>query len=225
MSEADPYLQPSGVLQNLAGITNGRELEAFERNASSVRLAQIDTQPLPGGYDLSHIRHFHRVIFGDVYAWAGDLRSVDIAKDDSRFTHARYLEGSFKDIERAIRRDLLPAGARSGEMALVAPGDIGTWARKAADVFADLNAWHGFREGNGRTSRAFVRQLGHEVGIDLQFERLNALEWRGASVLSFGGLNGQMQSLFERIAVPYERDRGRETPRDRSQEQRTERTR
>jgi cell filamentation protein len=77
----DPYLDPaSGVLHNLLGITDAAELARAEAALSASRLIDLERRRLPGRYDLSHLQAFHRYILGDVYGWAGQLRTVSIAK-------------------------------------------------------------------------------------------------------------------------------------------------
>ena len=77
----DPYLDPaSGVLRNLLGITDAAELARAEVALSASRLIDLERRRLPGGYDLAHLRGFHRYILGDVYGWAGELRTVTISK-------------------------------------------------------------------------------------------------------------------------------------------------
>lgn len=77
----DPYRDPaSGVLRNLLGITDPRELAAAEAALSASRLIDLERRRLPGTYDLDHLGAFHRYILGDVYEWAGELRTVSIAK-------------------------------------------------------------------------------------------------------------------------------------------------
>jgi cell filamentation protein len=77
----DPYRDAgSGVLRNRLGITDPNELEVAEADFSAVRLAGLQQRPLPGDYDLAHMQRFHERIFGDVYPWAGQLRTVVIAK-------------------------------------------------------------------------------------------------------------------------------------------------
>ena len=83
MSDAagDPYLDPaSGVLRNLLGITDAAELARAEAALSASRLIDLERRRLPGRYDLAHLQAFHRYILGDVYGWAGQLRTVSIAK-------------------------------------------------------------------------------------------------------------------------------------------------
>jgi len=77
----DPYLDPaSGVLRNLLGITDAAELGRAEAALSASRLIDLERRRLAGRYDLAHLQAFHRYILGDVYAWAGQLRTVSIAK-------------------------------------------------------------------------------------------------------------------------------------------------
>ena len=77
----DPYLDPaSGILRNLLGITDAGELAQVEAALSASRLIDLERRRLPGSYDLDHLRTFHRHILGDVFGWAGELRTVSIAK-------------------------------------------------------------------------------------------------------------------------------------------------
>lgn len=85
----DPYLDPrNGVLRNLLGITDVATLQDAESRFSTLRDVQIAGSPLPGLYDLAHLQRFHRMLFGDVYPFAGALRTVDISKGGIRFCPA-----------------------------------------------------------------------------------------------------------------------------------------
>jgi cell filamentation protein len=68
------------VLRNLLGITDAAELARAEAGLSASRLIDLERRRLPGRYDLTHLQAFHRYVLGDVYAWAGQLRTVSIAK-------------------------------------------------------------------------------------------------------------------------------------------------
>ncbi|MFD3482104.1 Fic/DOC family protein [Streptomyces sp. NPDC058665] len=76
----DPYTMPNGVLRNNLGITDHQLLAAAEADITRARLVMLAERPLPGAYDLGHLQAFHATIFGDIYAWAGELRTVNIAK-------------------------------------------------------------------------------------------------------------------------------------------------
>lgn len=78
----DPYVYPgTDVLRNHFGIRDADRLSLVEASITTARLALLGHRSLPGRYDLDHLRAFHRAIFSDVYSWAGELRSVAIAKD------------------------------------------------------------------------------------------------------------------------------------------------
>ena len=94
----DPYLDPaSGVLRNLLGITHAAELGRAEAALSASRLIDLERRRQPGGYDLAQLQAFHRYILGDVYAWAGQLRTVSIAKG-SVFCLPQHLESYAADM-------------------------------------------------------------------------------------------------------------------------------
>ncbi|GAA2660767.1 hypothetical protein [Streptomyces vastus] len=76
----DPYVQPNGVLRNRLGITDAATLATAEADITRARILQVDEHPPPGDFDLAHLRRFHASIFSDLYDWAGELRTVDIAK-------------------------------------------------------------------------------------------------------------------------------------------------
>jgi hypothetical protein len=91
---ADPYLDPvSGVLRNRLGITGASELAQVEAALTVSRLIDLERRRLPGRYDLAHLQAFHRYIFGDIYAWAGELRTVAIARSDV-FCLPQHLQSS-----------------------------------------------------------------------------------------------------------------------------------
>jgi cell filamentation protein len=77
----DPYSDPvTGVLLNKLGLSTAAELEAAEREITHAALILLRESPVEPSYDLVHLRAIHRRIFGEIYAWAGEIRTVSIAK-------------------------------------------------------------------------------------------------------------------------------------------------
>src|SRR5437588_8013537 len=75
---SDPYLYPgTNVLKNLRGLTDPKLLERFETRRSHRRIAELIDTPVPGGFDVAHLKAIHRHIFQDVYQWAGQFRTVN----------------------------------------------------------------------------------------------------------------------------------------------------
>jgi len=182
----DPYLYPgTDVLRNKEDIRDARELEAFERMATANRLETLpDDIPITAeGY-----REIHRYIFQDVYDWAGEYRTVDIARSDDLFCLAPY-------VKQELERRFVAIRAENGLRGLGAD----QFAARAAEHISELNAVHPFREGNGRTQRAFLFMLGREAGHDVHLERIDPQGWNQASRASFR--SGDSKALREVIAA------------------------
>jgi cell filamentation protein len=80
----DPYVYPrTNTLRNRLGIRETTDLAEHEAALSSIRLAQLERRFIPGDYDLAHLQATHRYIFGDLYSWAGELRTVRIARAET----------------------------------------------------------------------------------------------------------------------------------------------
>ena len=77
----DPYADPAtGVLRNKLGLATTAELAAAEREITHAALILLRESPVRPSYDLPHLCEIHRRIFGDIYDWAGQVRTVAIAK-------------------------------------------------------------------------------------------------------------------------------------------------
>lgn len=101
----DPYLDlQSGVLRNRLSITDAAELAHAEAELTSYRLIELHAHRLPVRYDLAHLQAFHRHIFGDVYDWAGQLRTVSIGKG-ALFCPPQDLVASADEVFTRLARD------------------------------------------------------------------------------------------------------------------------
>jgi cell filamentation protein len=118
--------------------------------------------PLPGYYNLDHLKRFHYFLFRDVYDWAGETRRVDISKDGMKFAHWRNVD------ENA---SALLAGLEDEDYLLGRSQDF--IVERLAYYYGELNALHPFREGNGRTQRVLLRQLSVAAGWRLDWSQLS----------------------------------------------------
>ncbi len=187
----DPYTLPGGTLRNLLGIEDPKALESAEADITAARLVALDLYSLPGSYDLDHLCAFHRFIFGDIYDWAGHLRRVDITKFDTfcRWIHLHtYGSEIFGKLARA-------RWLRDRERV--------DFVTALAETYADINALHPFREGNGRAQRAFLQQLAHDAGHPLTWADLNAAENERASI---AGFRGDLEPLIAMLGKLVEHD-------------------
>src|SRR5664280_2534055 len=151
---SDPYLYPgTTVLKNLRGLTDPKQQERLEARRTHWRIAELIEAPLSGAFDVAHLKAIHRYIFQDVYEWAGRFRTVNISKGGHLFGLAAFLEP-------ALQHTLGKLAAGNG----LASVDAERFAERAAYYLGELNAAHPFREGNGRTQREFIRELGLKAG-------------------------------------------------------------
>ena len=183
---ADPYCyRGSSVLKNRLGLRAQSELDAFEADATAQRFAE----PLPEGrFTASHYRAVHRHIFGDVYRWAGRLRTVRIAKGDSMFCYPEHIANEMTRVFSALRMGNALRGLT-----------VDGFASEAARFLADINAIHPFRDGNGRTQLAFVAALAAHAGHPFDLKNLQPDPFLQAAIKSFHGSEAPLASEVRRL--------------------------
>lgn len=171
----DPYLYPgTNVLKNLRDIRDADMLARFEAEATSRRIVELISSPMPGGFDAAHLKAIHKHIFHDVYAWAGQFRTVNISKGGNPFAAAAFVELALNDLFQKL----------SAENYLQTI-DRKAFANRAGFFLSEVNAVHPFREGNGRTQREFIRELGLRVGFVVDWSRITRDQMTAASSESF----------------------------------------
>jgi cell filamentation protein len=78
----------------------------------------------------------------------------------------------------------------------------GRFVERLAHHFAKINALHPFREGNGRSTRAFLQQLARGAGYELEYEKTDAVQWNDAARQSFHGELRPLKNLFDTLSSP-----------------------
>lgn len=188
---SDPYTDPTtGVLINKLGMTDADELSRAEADLTYLMLARLERRLLPGRYDLAHLCLFHRVIFGDIYPWAGELRTVTIAKGHA-FCLPQFIESASQEILGALSREGYLRGLCREE-----------FVDRLTFYLGEINAIHPFREGNGRTQRAFLGQLAREAGFVVDWRRLDASRNREASIAVMRGDPKPMYRMLDELVEP-----------------------
>lgn len=91
------------TLKNKLGIDNPAELAREEERISKKKACELfETGMLdtlkPGTF--SSLQAIHRYLFGDIYDFAGEIRTVNIAKGNFRFAPLVYLDAALKNIEK-----------------------------------------------------------------------------------------------------------------------------
>lgn len=136
-------------LENKLGITSSPELaEAEERISKRKALALFEKgilDTLDAG-TVSALKTIHKYLFDEIYDFAGELRTVHIAKGNFRFAPLMYLEAALQNIDK------MPQSTFD----------------EIVEKYVELNIAHPFREGNGRSTRIwldciFKKELGKVV--------------------------------------------------------------
>jgi cell filamentation protein len=160
---ADPYIDPdTGILRNKLGLSTAADLEAAERDITHAALIWLRDSPATATYDLAHLSAIHRRIFGDIYDWAGQARTVALGKG-SMFCLPQFIEPAAAEIFRQLHQEKFLQGREPD-----------AFVDRLTYYLGEVNAIHPFREGNGRTQRAFFEQLAADAGYTLAWQRLDA---------------------------------------------------
>lgn len=187
----DPYVYPgTDVLINKLNIRDAEELTQADADLAYQRLDEMYDDPVVGAFDLDHLRAIHRRLFGDLYEWAGEPRTVPIAKGNSLFALPAYLahaaDGLFGELRGERYLTDLP------KKDLVA---------RLAYYLGELNALHPFREGNGRTQREFIRELALHAGFHVAWEDVSRPDMVQASIEAMSGQPIQLVSILQRVTT------------------------
>jgi cell filamentation protein len=157
----DPYLYDDvPVLKNLLEIKGADELEQAEADITYLRFYDVDGAIQSPQFDLLRLLEIHKYIFGDIYDWAGMLRTIPIIKGE------RVLGG---DTVRYSQPDRIESDCAGVIGALINKDWTTFGVHETAEVYAKLIAelWqvHPFREGNTRTIITFATQFAEAHGF------------------------------------------------------------
>ena len=128
------------ALENKLGITNSAELAREEERISkrkAVELFESGTldKLAPGRF--TSLQAIHKALFEDIYDFAGELRTVNLAKGNFRFAPLMYLEAALGNIDK------MPQSTFD----------------EIIEKYVEMNIAHPFREGNGRSTRLWLDQM------------------------------------------------------------------
>ena len=125
------------ALQNKLGITDSAELARAEEKISKVKAAQLYENNIVEEVEIgkfSALAKIHKVLFDEIYDFAGKVRTVNIAKGNFRFASVMYLEAALEHI------DNMPQSTYD----------------EIIEKYVEMNIANPFREGNGRSARIWL---------------------------------------------------------------------
>ncbi len=128
------------ALENKLGITNSAELAREEERISKKKAVELFESGVldklaPGRF--ASLQAIHKALFEDIYDFAGELRTVNLAKSNFRFAPLMYLEAALGNIDK------MPQSTFD----------------EIIEKYVEMNIAHPFREGNGRSTRLWLDQM------------------------------------------------------------------
>ena len=125
------------VFENKLGITSSAELAREEERISKKKAVELfESGTLdklePGKF--ASLQAIHKALFEDIYDFAGQLRTVNLAKGNFRFAPLIYLEAALANIDK------MPQSTYD----------------EIIEKYVEMNVAHPFREGNGRSTRIWL---------------------------------------------------------------------
>ena len=148
------------TLENKLGITDSVELAKAEEKISKKRAIEL----FESGYlnnleagTFKSLAEIHKYLFDLIYDFAGQIRTVNIAKGNFRFAPLMYLQVALENIEK------MPQSTYD----------------EIIEKYVEMNIAHPFREGNGRSTRIILKkELGRVVDWSLvdKEDYLSAME-------------------------------------------------
>ncbi len=143
------------ALENKLGLTDSVELARAEERLSKKKAAwlfesgTLDTLT-PGTF--AALRTIHRHLFAEIYDFAGEIRTVNLAKGNFRFAPVLYLEAALQNIDQMPQSTF---------------GEI-------IEKYVEMNVAHPFREGNGRSMRIWLDlMLKNGIGKVVDWSKVN----------------------------------------------------
>ena len=143
------------ALENKLGLTSSAELAREEERISKKRAVELFENgvldSLPAGR-FSTLQEIHRHLFGDIYDFAGKLRTVNLAKGNFRFAPLMYLEAALSNIDKMPQSNF----------------------DEIVEKYVEMNIAHPFREGNGRSTRIWLDHiLKTEIGYIVDWSKVD----------------------------------------------------
>lgn len=182
----DPYIDPkTGILRNLFGVADQATLDQIEAEITVAVIATLNERPIAGDFDLKHLQAIHYRLFENIYDWAGKLRTVEMAKDKTRFAPIEYLEQAAGVLFNGLKAENYLDNL-----------DDKRYFQRFAHYYSEINILHPFREGNGRAERVFFSLLAGRSGRHIAWDLLDPKEAINASVAAYNGDESQLVKLL-----------------------------
>lgn len=128
------------ALENKFGITDSLELARVEEKVSKIKALELFEKGLLDTFEVGTfdaLSKIHQYLFDDIYEFAGQIRTINIAKGNFRFVPVMYLKAALTNIEKMPQSTF----------------------NEIIEKYVEMNVAHPFREGNGRSTRIWLDMI------------------------------------------------------------------
>lgn len=142
------------ALENKLGITESAELAREEERISKTRAVELYEKGIPEDEigKFAGLARIHQYLFGEIYAFAGQVRTVNLTKGNFRFAPVMYLDAALGHIDAMPQSDF----------------------DAVIEKYVEMNIAHPFQEGNGRSTRIWLDFiLGKELKLVIDWARVD----------------------------------------------------
>ena len=143
------------MLENKLGITSAPEFAEAEERISKKKAVELFEKGILDKLEagkFESLKAIHKYLFGDIYFFAGEIRTVNISKGNFRFAPLMYLEASLANIDKMSQSDF----------------------DEIIEKYVEMNIAHPFREGNGRSTRIWLDCiLRKEIGMVVDWSKVD----------------------------------------------------
>ena len=143
------------AFENKLGLTSSADLAREEERISKKKAVELfetgllDT--LPAGKFVA-LQAIHKYLFEDIYDFAGEIRTVNMAKGNFRFAPLMYLQAALENIDKMPQSNF----------------------DEIVEKYVEMNIAHPFREGNGRSARIWLDHiLKNEIGKVIDWSKVD----------------------------------------------------
>lgn len=178
----------TNVLINKLNIRDFGTLMKLENRIAVYKAFELRRIGITGNFDKGHLKNIHKFMFEDLYDFAGEFRTENIAKDDFRFAEWEYIETELDRLLSEIKEKKYFDGYSKEKL-----------AESLAYYLAEFNVLHPFREGNGRAIREFIRQLALKNGYLLDMREVSSEEMLYASKKSVYDISDLEKLIYKSL--------------------------
>lgn len=143
------------ALENKLGLTDSAELAREEERISkkkAVNLFDFAILKLLSDGTYKNLAAIHKYLFEDIYDFAGEIRTINMAKGNFRFVPLMYLQAALDNIDKMPQPNF----------------------DEIIEKYVEMNIAHPFREGNGRSTRIWLDHiLKTEIGKVVDWSKVD----------------------------------------------------